>query len=96
MGEEGNRPIQTIFNQYFNNKADSLEFFMKIKQLFDEINFEDRANYKSKKIYEGKAASARHSTPKCTATRTRHRDVLWGQQLNKLRMEAQTKRIPTM
>lgn len=25
---------------------------MKIKQLFDAINFEDRANYKCKKIYD--------------------------------------------
>lgn len=31
IGEEGNRNIQTIFNQYFTNKADSIEFFMKIK-----------------------------------------------------------------
>lgn len=44
--------IQTIFNQYFINKADSIEFFMKIKVLFDAINFEDRANYRCKKIFD--------------------------------------------
>lgn len=34
---------------------------MKVKQLFDEINFEDRANYKCKKIYEGMEAYSRDS-----------------------------------
>jgi hypothetical protein len=52
IGESGNRGIQTIFNHYFTNKGDSVEFFMKVKQLFDAINFEYRANYKCKRIYD--------------------------------------------
>ena len=32
---------------------------MKIKQLFDEINFEDLARYKCKKLYEGMEALSR-------------------------------------
>lgn len=52
IGEDGNRSVQTIFNQYFTNKSDSIEVFMKIKKLFDTINYEERANYKCKKIYD--------------------------------------------
>ena len=53
IGQEGNKVIQTIFNQYFKNKTDSYEFFIKIKQIFDELNFEDRAIYKCKKLADG-------------------------------------------
>jgi hypothetical protein len=52
IGENGNRSIQNIFYQYFSSKADSIEFFMKIKSLFDAIKFDDRVTYKSKKIYD--------------------------------------------
>lgn len=33
LGDDGNRMIQTIFNSYFTNKSDSIDFFMKIKQI---------------------------------------------------------------
>jgi hypothetical protein len=45
--------IQSIFHQYFVNKNDSHEFFMKIKQIFDEIHLEDKAFYKCNKIQDG-------------------------------------------
>jgi hypothetical protein len=35
LGDDGNRNIQTIFNSYFTNKSDSIDFFMKIKQILN-------------------------------------------------------------
>ena len=39
MGKDGNRFVQTIFNNYFTNKDDSINFFMKIKAILREISF---------------------------------------------------------
>jgi hypothetical protein len=53
LGDDGNRTIQAIFNSYFTNKSDSLNFFLKIKQILKELNFQERATYKCKKLSDG-------------------------------------------
>jgi hypothetical protein len=53
LGDDGNRMIQTIFNSYFTNKSDSIDFFMKIKQILNEINFQQAALYKCRRLYDG-------------------------------------------
>ncbi len=52
VGQEGNKFIQTIFNNYFTNKSDSIHFFMKIKTILREINFQDSATYKCKRLLD--------------------------------------------
>ena len=51
--------IQTIFNSYFTNKTDSADFFMKIKQILGEINFQQTAQYKCRRLYDGILSYAR-------------------------------------
>jgi hypothetical protein len=53
LGDDGNRMIQTIFNSYFTNKSDSIDFFMKIKQILNEINFQQAALYKCRRLSDG-------------------------------------------
>lgn len=53
LGDDGNRMIQTIFNSYFTNKSDSIDFFLKIKQILNEINFQQAALYKCRRLYDG-------------------------------------------
>lgn len=45
--------MQTIFNNYFTNKDDSINFFMRIKTILGEISFEEQASYKCKKMIDG-------------------------------------------
>jgi hypothetical protein len=53
IGEDGNRFIQTIFNNYFTNKDDSINFFLRIKAILREIAFEEQATYQCKKLIDG-------------------------------------------
>ncbi len=53
LGDDGNRIIQQIFNSYFTNKSDSIDFFMKIKQILNEINIQQAAQYKCRRLADG-------------------------------------------
>ena len=53
LGDDGNRTIQTVFNSYFTNKSDSIDFFMKIKQILSEINIQQAAHYKCRRLADG-------------------------------------------